>query len=71
MKVSEAEKLICPFMSDSLPFDVGAITVNGHCCNCITTKCMAWKNKEEYTEGKLRYVGEGYCRRLKNDSRLE
>ena len=54
MKVSQAENLICPFMSDSLPFDVGTITVNGHYCNCITNKCMAWKytstHHEFYTE---------------------
>ena len=67
MKVSEASELICPFlrMPHIQPINVtksGNSTTN---CNCITTECMAWKSKEEYTEGKLRYVGEGYCRRLK------
>jgi len=34
MKISEAEKLICPFMS--------TLTSRGRVC-CITHKCMAWE----------------------------
>lgn len=63
MKKEDAEKLVCPFMSRPIS------TIDNHQgnyeTNCITTKCMAWENKEVFTEGKIRYIGEGYCKRLK------
>ena len=39
MKASEAEQLVCPFMSDSTPITFGDTTLNGRISNCITTKC--------------------------------
>ena len=38
MKVSEAEKLICPFITDNQGYYEGAAI------KCITTKCMAWES---------------------------
>lgn len=39
MKVSEAEKLICPFMSCQFGTNENGVYET----TCITTKCMAWK----------------------------
>jgi len=40
MKVSEAEKLICPFMSNAVSDTVDTFMLP---TNCITSDCMAWK----------------------------
>lgn len=68
MKVSQAEELICPFMSTDNPRTLDWI-------KCQTTKCMAWKMTEQYRRtkqgnatGKLELKDcEGYCQRLSND----
>lgn len=69
MEVSEAEKLVCPFMSGPIT------TIDGYAGNyettCIASNCMAWKfiqkeihkahesDEQEYFDTK-----EGYCQRL-------
>jgi hypothetical protein len=61
MKVSKAEKLVCPFMSTQW----GTETSGAYETTCITTNCMAWKvtkTKEEFAIEK--YVEDlGYGRK--------
>lgn len=47
MKVSEAEKLVCPFMSNGVgtAMDVGFFETL-----CYTTKCMAWKETRNHKD---------------------
>ena len=77
MKVSEAEKLVCPFMSNQSTIGISDVIV----CNCITVQCMAWKVTKTYSgaeNGAVYPVGEipignklssqdceGYCIKLK------
>jgi len=73
MKVSEAEKLICPFMSNAVSDTVDTFMLP---TNCITSDCMAWKLTKHglYTDADygvrtgseiLKEDREGYCIRLK------
>lgn len=71
MIVEEAEKLICPFMSNV----ISTIDNQQGCyeVTCITTNCMAWKTTEIHKRNKqgnkVRNLSEseceGYCIRLK------
>ncbi len=77
MKVSEAEKLVCPFMSVmnrvisfiniGYSHDVKINDSYHDVCNCITTKCMAWvtTERERTLNGTPVKKIEGYCQRLK------
>ena len=68
MKVKEAEKLVCPFMSnvnrvvtfqnDGYRHEVKLNEAYTDSCNCITTKCMAWK----ITKTKSDYETEQYVK---------
>ena len=69
MKVSEAEKLVCPFMQETAHI-YGNTTINN--TQCITSGCMAWKStgtsvglnssnrSDKYVDDELT----GYCQRL-------
>ena len=46
MKVSEAEKLVCPFISNQWANDRSYPKIT----NCITSKCMAWVKKIEHSD---------------------
>ena len=61
MKVSEAERLVCPFMSgvySDIQADTDLLNVT-----CITTLCMAWKTTLENTlaQENIKANCEGYC----------
>jgi hypothetical protein len=60
MKISEAEKLICPFIR---AVDRGGWNRHNGCpshINCITDKCMAWETTSTY-------VTIGYSREIDED----
>lgn len=50
MKNKEAEKLVCPFMSNQ--FGTGSGLTYPKETLCITSKCMAWEAEAEYKEKK-------------------
>lgn len=81
MKISEAEKLACPFIQH-MCLATGVATFNmteySHLnINCITDKCMAWETTKtkaiqdnffkcsSLSQELPREDCEGYCRRLK------
>ena len=54
-KASEAEKKICPFIEhivikESIIFDNEIDNFSHTNINCLTSKCMAWVKKIEYTD---------------------
>ena len=61
MKISKAERLVCPFMSSPI-----SVTTGNSETKCITDSCMAWKTTVESINGmKLdRKDCEGKCLRL-------
>ena len=65
MRVSEAEKKMCPFLQISVQQEDG--TIHHGNIDCKTTDCMAWKEETEQrrTYAKKRIIG-GYCQRLNN-----
>jgi len=66
MKISEAEKLICPFMSTAVSADNDQ--VNRWKVYCIADKCMAWETTKYDKAHPLHHKDrEGYCRRLRDD----
>ena len=47
MKVSKAEELVCPFIQKGVIGSSERPTNSN--INCITSKCMAWDKKTEYS----------------------
>jgi|FLOH01.1.fsa_nt_gi hypothetical protein len=75
MKVSEAEKLVCPFIQEQTIGTSYQQIFSNDCANinCITNKCMAWTfeklpTHECHNSDEQKYYNskEGYCMRLNN-----
>ena len=75
MKSEEAEKLVCPFMSQLqeiyVPLANGFFTDIKHRTTatlhqkCVTTKCMAWNTGKSTNNNPTL----GYCERMNGDAR--
>lgn len=77
MKIEEAEKLVCPFMSriedTHIVMEEGKV-ISRTLINCITTKCMAWISdydkldvtlKENWNRSAIEDAKKsGYCARI-------
>ena len=50
MKESEAEKLVCPFISTYFPSSIG--NKERGFKKCISSQCIAWEAEAEYKEKK-------------------
>jgi len=58
---SEAKQLVCPFMTQGqvIPIEGGTELEDYiYMVNCQTTKCMAWKQTEEYSYTNIKIIDE-------------